>query len=378
MTWRIHSYSRASGRGTVVSPHFGPWAFGPGARRQVEIDVLDQEARAVAELEGQSCFRLRWSEGCDRLAPMSEGKGGASVKLPGRTFASPVDAQAWVDGVREQIAAVELEHGISSGDYLKEAARDEKQTTLIVILAAVFWLVALGLGGLVVLGQLEGEWPTYIGTAGDSVAFFTAMLTALALIAGARTLRLQIEDIKEARRERFLQRKESEKQRAATEGLAVATASSVLLAAHEQRLEARRAAVLRLGEAVDAAGLGTTRDRDEAKAQSNSVVDEFKRSFEKRLSVDRSADQDILDSTYDELVKSYEWLGTRKARDHIHWRSALRQLWDAERLFALIDAETVLQKLREAGESSDSEGADRSSHSEGSEESSDSEPSDAS
>ncbi len=29
MAWRIHSWSAATGTGEIVSPHFGPWSFGP-------------------------------------------------------------------------------------------------------------------------------------------------------------------------------------------------------------------------------------------------------------------------------------------------------------------------------------------------------------
>lgn len=51
MTWRIHSFSPASGQGTVVSPHFGPWGFGP-AENPFDTRDFEVGGRVLVELDG--------------------------------------------------------------------------------------------------------------------------------------------------------------------------------------------------------------------------------------------------------------------------------------------------------------------------------------
>ncbi|NVB82772.1 MAG: hypothetical protein HOV81_30625 [Kofleriaceae bacterium] len=51
MTWRIHSWSPGSGTGTVASPHFGPWPFGPAENKGGKRDFTVGE-RVLVELDG--------------------------------------------------------------------------------------------------------------------------------------------------------------------------------------------------------------------------------------------------------------------------------------------------------------------------------------
>ncbi|MDQ3036143.1 MAG: hypothetical protein M3Y87_27325 [Myxococcota bacterium] len=51
MAWRIHSWSEKDGRGEVVSPHFGPWPFGPAENTQGTTDFRCGE-EVFVELDG--------------------------------------------------------------------------------------------------------------------------------------------------------------------------------------------------------------------------------------------------------------------------------------------------------------------------------------
>ncbi len=79
----------------------------------------------------------------------------------------------------------------------------------------------------------NGWWTdTHLGVAGDSVAVFTALLTAAALFAGIRSMSLQREELRLQRKELIESRGELKKQVQAMEAQAQALAVSTLLKGH--------------------------------------------------------------------------------------------------------------------------------------------------
>jgi len=59
MAWRIHSWSAATRTGEIVSPHFGPWSFGPEQNPEGTADfAVDEEV--LVELDGdKEDYRVR-------------------------------------------------------------------------------------------------------------------------------------------------------------------------------------------------------------------------------------------------------------------------------------------------------------------------------
>ncbi len=85
MVWRIHSWCPESGAGTVVSPHFGPWAFGPdenpfGTDFEVGEEVLVEldGPKGAYVVRAVTAARQRQPEGtaCPAFAGLNAGTPG--------------------------------------------------------------------------------------------------------------------------------------------------------------------------------------------------------------------------------------------------------------------------------------------------------------
>jgi hypothetical protein len=73
MTWRIHAWDAASGTGAVVSPHLGPYPFGPDANPAATTDFTPGEP-AVVELDGApGDYRVRTVTAARQPTPAATG-----------------------------------------------------------------------------------------------------------------------------------------------------------------------------------------------------------------------------------------------------------------------------------------------------------------
>lgn len=73
MTWRIHAWDAASGTGAIVSPHLGPYPFGPGANPFATTDFAPGEP-VVVELDGApGDYRVRTVTAARQRPPAATG-----------------------------------------------------------------------------------------------------------------------------------------------------------------------------------------------------------------------------------------------------------------------------------------------------------------
>jgi hypothetical protein len=73
MTWRIHAWNAASGTGAVVSPHLGPYPFGPDANPVATTDFAPGEP-VLVELDGTAGdYRVRTVTAARQRQPAATG-----------------------------------------------------------------------------------------------------------------------------------------------------------------------------------------------------------------------------------------------------------------------------------------------------------------
>lgn len=160
------------------------------------------------------------------------------------------EAQLEIDEMRERIAVLEEEHGLQVDEDPKWTKRAEKWACGFLISTVAFWVLAIGLSCLAVAEVVPAAVPAHLGASGDSVAFLTAMLTALALLAGVRTMRLQTRELAEARRDRWRAHQEAHAHREATDRLAETNAAAVRIELMRVRRSAFEAVVAAFTEAL--------------------------------------------------------------------------------------------------------------------------------
>lgn len=203
-----------------------------------------------------------------------------------------------------------------------------------VVLATVAVAVLIGFYAWAYSEAIEaadngGRWPAMLGAAGDSVAWITSLLTALALFAGAWTLRLQARELKEARDDRADQLSES---RAHTQALlAQAHATRMLtrwtaqheVANSEAQIERTRDECIRLCKAyIDRPGELAAVNRAIALARVSDLVEDSRSAIRGRAEL--AAQEDALVA----LAEYYDW--ARNLLDTESWRSAVAQYVRAE------------------------------------------------